>query len=140
MRRLSATDFSPSLHAPNEWAAPARVAPVSAAEIEIHAVGSAHGPHPQCVEESNAALEDLLTVERGGALFLDAFVDRWRVAGRADASWGLVGIRAELDEETPIVKVFFELEGDTYGYWSVGFRDAGGAGRFFPVFFSRQTY
>jgi hypothetical protein len=132
MGRLSAADLRP--HSPGEWTATR-----SGMEVEVLVGGTGQGPDPSCLEELNAALDDLPAIERRALELLETFIDRRRVSGGGDESWFLESARVEAREAAPVLTLCFALAGDTYGSWSVRFQNAGAAGRFFPVFFSRQT-
>jgi hypothetical protein len=84
------------------------------------------------VQNATAAIEQLQSEARS---YLESFVDRTKVA--AGDEWHLEGLKSEPRNESPEqCSVYFSLENDLYGEWSVTFEVS--TGKYYPIAFSRR--
>lgn len=94
-------------------------------------------PEPTQLAAASRIAADLPSVRVQGATYLDAFVDRLKACGRPDEEWWLDEIEMRgMREDSPRVRLFFTLDGDGDGQWTVEMSAL--PDRFQPVRFERR--
>jgi len=104
-------------------------------DCEILVAGDRSCPDPvrlALVRNATTTIEHLQSQARS---YLESFIDRTKVV--AGGEWHLEGLKSEPgNETTEQCSLYFSLENDLYGEWSVTFEVA--AERYYPVAFSRR--
>jgi hypothetical protein len=104
-------------------------------DCEILVGGDQSSPDPvrlALVLDATAAIERLQSEARS---YLESFVDPTKVG--AEGQWHLEGLKSEpRNETTEQCSLYFSIENDLYGEWSVTFEVS--TGKYYPVAFSRR--
>lgn len=110
--------------------------PPSGYAYEIVVAGEADQPAPARLALVRSAIESVEDLKTKAVAYLDAFVDRAKVAAPGD--WHFEGVESGRvpGETEDQCSFYFSLEADVYGEWSVTFQAS--QSRFFPVAFGRR--
>jgi hypothetical protein len=93
---------------------------------EVLVAGSRNAPDPERLALMQRVLPRLGELHERAAAFLDAFVDRARIAPGGHA-WDLDRVSSSPRDAsaTNQVTLHFVIEGDTYGEWAVTLQESG---------------
>lgn len=93
---------------------------------EVLVAGSRNAPDPERLALMQRVWPRLDELQQRAAGFLDAFVDRARIAPEGHA-WDLDGVSSSPRDAsaTNQVTLHFVIEGDTYGQWAVTLQESG---------------
>jgi hypothetical protein len=93
---------------------------------EVRVAGSRSAPDPERLALVQRVLQRLDELHERAVAFLDAFVDRVRIAPGGHA-WDLDGVSSAPRDASASnqVTLHFVIEGDTYGEWAVTLQESG---------------
>jgi hypothetical protein len=110
--------------------------PPEGESFEIIVSGDRSGPDAGRVAILKKAMEAMDEIRARATAHLEAFVERSKFADGSD--WYFEGVesgRAASEHEAHF-SLYFSIEGDIYGEWSVSFEESDS--RFYPVSFMRR--
>ena len=94
-------------------------------------------PEPTQLAVALRLADNISAIRAQGAAYLDLFVDRRRACGNEKEEWWLDEIEMRgMQKANPRLSLFFVLEGDDGGQWTVELRVS--PDRFHPVRFERR--
>lgn len=111
-------------------------APSSGESFEVIVAGDQSAPAPARLALMEKAVFNVAQLRERAVAFLEEFVDKDRIGKGSE--WHLEGIGAGriVGEVENQFSIYFSIECDTYGEWSVSFVESGL--HFYPVAFSRR--
>lgn len=110
--------------------------PPEGESFEIIVSGDRAGPDVSRMAILEKALEDLGEIRVRAIAYIEEFVERSKFADGSD--WYFEGVESGRDANEPKThfNLYFTIEGDIYGEWSVSFKES--SSRFYPISFMRR--